>query len=167
MRIIFLIAILATCCHANAQIALPPKDIPSVDLDHFYDDELYHWWFGYTVEQVRDKIYSEPGWDIKKEEEGEFGSPEGVRLGASYGAGRSKEEIILVSFEFYNRKLQKRGYGFNTNNPLVQTWDAELKKYPYDDRNSRWIDKRHHAEIQRRYANDLVIYVVKMFFEDK
>ena len=171
MKFILLCLLLLVVKISYGQIALPPKKIiydPDAKIpgSFVFDDQLYHWWFSYTIRQVRDKIDSEPGWKVEDIEEGELHDSDSKRMVAGYTRATKKEEEMLLLFEFLKGNLYKRVYAFNSNGSVAERWNEEVAKYPYDEHNSRWIDIGHRAQIQRIYKDDIVIYVIEIYSKD-
>lgn len=171
MKILSGFVLLWLCCAltANAQLAAPPKPVQTTtsteDISHLWDDELYRWWWGYTTTQVYDKLLSEPGWKVNGPEED--GDPELKIMSAQYTRITSSADIVNLFFSFAKNTLIKRAYSFSTRNPLVSQWNALLTTLPYDERNSYWIDAKHHASIKRRYIDEYIMFEVEVYFPSK
>ena len=168
MRKVFCSLVLLGLCYvscAQAQLAAPPKPVPT-DEHHIFDDELYRWWWGYTPSQVYDKILSEPGWKVIGPEEDESHDPDFKRISAQYTQVASTTDFTNLFFTFFQGQLIRRAYFLSESNPLVSTWNEQLAKWPYDERNSCWLDEHHHAKIKRRYHDVYVMYDIEPYYAE-
>ncbi len=149
----------------QAQLAAPPAPIP-IDTHHIFADELYRWWWGYTPQQVYDKVLSEPGWKITGPEEDGSHDPDFKIMSAAYTKSVSMPDAAFLLFTFFKGQLVRRAYSLQESNPLVKVWNDQLTQWAYDEQNSRWIDAYHHAEIKRRHYEGLIMYDVTPYYED-
>ncbi len=162
----FLLLWLSFAQPAQAQMAFPPKPIPEGS-GHWFDDEIYRWWWGYSPTQVHDKVLSEPGWRVNPLEQDEFQDPDFMVMTAQSTADgvSSVNDVVVLYFSFYKNQLYKRAYAFRRSNAIIKVWDEELKAFPYDDRNSYWADAPHHTQIRRSYFEGGVLYKAEEYFE--
>ncbi|MGI4873242.1 MAG: hypothetical protein ACRYFX_18935 [Janthinobacterium lividum] len=155
----------------RGQVAYPPPTIvfdpQAQSYTHAWDDELYHWWWGYTPTQVRDKILAEPGWKVGDPEEDDSRDPDMLVMMATYTRAQSPNTHINLFFTFYKRTLISRAYYFSQQSALAGAWGEEANKWLYDEQGTRWLDKGHDAEIKRQYHDPYVMYVVTLHHEDE
>jgi len=140
---------------AHAQVAGPPKPIPSNN-SHVFDDQVYRWWWGDSPKQVRDHILLEPGWQVTPLAEDEYHDPDFKQMMAY-----SEDKVVLI-FSFYKEQLYRRAYDHPLTSSLVTQWNTSLEKLPFNERESLWMDEKHHTQIKRRYSSGRVMYIAEI-----
>ncbi|HLK96922.1 MAG TPA: hypothetical protein VK364_04075 [Hymenobacter sp.] len=123
------------------------------------------WWWGLSPHQVRLKLLMQPGWRALELDES---NPDENRLTII-----NDQEDMMLFFSFtkdnakYPHYLISGAYSFRPNYPLVREWEADLSKMPFDSRNSKWLDERSNAKINRIYSNGRVNHLVIMYNKDE
>lgn len=148
------LSIICVTCYfeAKAQVAEPPKPVPT-DNEHIWSDHLYRWWWSDSPTQVRDHILLEPGWQLTSLVEDEYHDPD-FRQMSAYSGG----EIVLL-FSFYKDQLYRRAYDYPQTSKLAGQWNTTLKTLSFNERESYWLDKEHNTEIKRVYTPNRVMFI--------